>query len=87
VDVLYQAHQVSYRVRDQGPGFSPEGLPRGSPQEPLALHGRGLMLMRHFMDDVRWNATGNEVTLVLDLSARAKTTPQPPGGSRAGGQG
>jgi anti-sigma regulatory factor (Ser/Thr protein kinase) len=27
--------------------------------------GRGLVLMKNFMDEVRFNETGNEVTMIL----------------------
>ena len=52
-------------IRDEGDGFDPSKLP--DPTDPENLDrpcGRGVMLMRAFMDDVRYNATGNEVTLV-----------------------
>ena len=35
-----------------------------------ALHGRGIHLMRHYMDEVSWNATGNEIRLTLALKRR-----------------
>jgi CheY-like chemotaxis protein len=52
-------------VRDEGPGFDPRKLP--DPTEPANLErvsGRGVFLMRTFMDKVTYNATGNEVTLM-----------------------
>lgn len=52
-------------VRDQGPGFDPGAVPDPLDIEHLdKSHGRGLLLMRTFMDDVQHNATGNEVTMV-----------------------
>ena len=30
----------------------------------LAVSGRGIMLMRTFMDEVKYNAKGNAVTLI-----------------------
>lgn len=53
------------RVRDQGEGFDPGILP--DPTEENAMlrpHGRGLLLIRTFMDEVSFNSTGNEITLV-----------------------
>ena len=55
----------SFVVRDEGPGFDPTKLP--DPTDPANLEkvsGRGLLLMRTFMDEVRFNATGNEVTMI-----------------------
>jgi anti-sigma regulatory factor (Ser/Thr protein kinase) len=53
-------------IEDDGPGFDVSGLP--DPTEPEYLErpcGRGLLLMRAFMDEVRHNAAGNRVTLVI----------------------
>lgn len=52
-------------VRDEGEGFNPTELP--DPTDPdmiLRPHGRGLLLVRTFMDEVTFNARGNEITLV-----------------------
>jgi anti-sigma regulatory factor (Ser/Thr protein kinase) len=52
-------------VRDQGPGFDPTKLPDPTDPENLEkVSGRGLLLMRTFMDEVKFNATGNEVTML-----------------------
>jgi CheY-like chemotaxis protein/anti-sigma regulatory factor (Ser/Thr protein kinase) len=51
-------------IRDQGPGFDPASLP--DPTDPVNLDkisGRGLLLMRTFVDEVTFNDRGNEVTL------------------------
>ncbi len=52
-------------VRDEGSGFDLSTLP--DPDDPSALErasGRGLLLMRAFMDDVSYDPTGSVVTLV-----------------------
>lgn len=52
-------------VRDEGAGFDPTGLPDF--KEPANLeesYERGLRLIRTFMDEVRHNKIGNEITLV-----------------------
>lgn len=52
-------------VRDQGPGFDPHKLPDPTDPENLEkVSGRGLLLMRTFMDEVSFNETGNQVTMV-----------------------
>lgn len=54
-------------VRDRGRGFEPEGVPDPTLDENLECPtGRGLMLMRAYMTEVRHNPTGNEVTMVYD---------------------
>lgn len=53
-------------VRDEGPGFDP-ATPSYDPEDPEQLmrtHGRGLFLIRTFMDEVSFNDQGNEITLV-----------------------
>ncbi len=61
--------EAVFTVRDQGPGFDPSALP--DPVAPGYLeraHGRGILLMRSFMDEVHFNARGNEVTLTKKRS-------------------
>jgi len=51
-------------VEDEGPGFTPQAVPDPTEDENLELpHGRGLMLMRAYMDEVTFNEQGNRVTL------------------------
>jgi CheY-like chemotaxis protein len=57
--------EVRYTIRDEGPGFDPSTLP--DPTDPANLErpcGRGLLLMRTFMDDIRYNQRGNEVQMI-----------------------
>jgi CheY-like chemotaxis protein len=65
VDVVLDTSQARFVVRDEGPGFDPASLP--PPGQPGSLDpetGRGLVLMRAFMDEVAYNTSGNEVTMV-----------------------
>jgi CheY-like chemotaxis protein len=62
---------VTYIIGDDGPGFDPASLP--DPTDPANLEktsGRGLLLMRSFMDEVSHNASGNEITLVKYASGK-----------------
>lgn len=64
VSVKITPTQAIYTIRDDGPGFDPSTLP--DPTDPANLDrpcGRGMLLMRTFMDNVIYNDTGNEVTL------------------------
>jgi CheY-like chemotaxis protein len=57
--------EAIFVIRDEGPGFDPSTLP--DPTDPSNLErtsGRGLYLIRTFMDDVTFNSTGNEITLI-----------------------
>jgi CheY-like chemotaxis protein/anti-sigma regulatory factor (Ser/Thr protein kinase) len=65
VEVRMSPAQATFVVRDEGPGFDPTTLP--DPTDPANLEkttGRGLLLIRAFMDEVQHNAAGNEITLV-----------------------
>ncbi len=56
---------ATFVIMDEGPGFDVTKIP--DPTDPEFLErpsGRGVLLMRTFMDEVRYNATGNRVTLV-----------------------
>jgi CheY-like chemotaxis protein len=57
--------EARYVIRDEGPGFDANNLP--DPTDPANLEnvsGRGMLLIRTFMDEVKHNAKGNEITLV-----------------------
>jgi CheY-like chemotaxis protein len=67
--VLFQLHatpdEARFVVRDEGPGFDVMSvLDPGDPRQLNRDGGRGLVLMRTFMDDVFYNERGNEVTMV-----------------------
>ncbi len=51
-------------IADQGCGFNPENVADPTLEERLAMpHGRGLLLMRHFMCRVQYNELGNTVVM------------------------
>lgn len=55
---------VDVAVEDQGPGFDPNKLPDPTTEENLSKpSGRGVMLMRAYMSEVRFNSPGNRVRL------------------------
>jgi CheY-like chemotaxis protein len=57
--------EAVFTIRDEGPGFDPSTLP--DPTDPANLErasGRGLLLIRTFMDDVSYNSQGNAITMV-----------------------
>jgi len=57
--------RVDIRVRDEGQGFNPQGVPDPTTDENLQRPcGRGIMLMRSYMDSVRYSGGGNEVHMV-----------------------
>ncbi len=73
IEADYEPERVVYRVEDGGPGFphdSREHLSRLGDTD--ALHGRGLLLIHHYMHEVSWNERGNVIRLGLRLH------PKPP---------
>ena len=65
VEANLDTDQAVVVIRDQGPGFNPNSLP--DPTDPDNLDrvgGRGVLLMRTFMDDVQFSDRGNQVTLI-----------------------
>jgi CheY-like chemotaxis protein len=57
--------EAIYEVRDEGPGFDPTTIP--DPMDPSNLDkasGRGVFLIHTFMDEVRYNDRGNQITIV-----------------------
>ena len=63
-----RGERLKYVIRDEGQGFNPRGLPDPTCPENLERPcGRGVLLMRTFMDSVEYNARGNEVTMIKDV--------------------
>lgn len=63
-EVTMTPAQAAFTVRDQGPGFNPSTLP--DPTDPANLDrvsGRGLLLIHTFMDEVKFNEAGNQITM------------------------
>lgn len=69
----FSRDEAVYTIRDEGPGFSPSKLP--DPTDAANLEkpsGRGLFLIRTFMDEVRLNDTGNEITMIKRRPANGR---------------
>lgn len=60
--------RLEIRIRDQGTGFDPSNVPHPlEPENLLRISGRGIFLIRSFMDDFQVKnipGEGTEVTLV-----------------------
>jgi len=65
VDVRITPQEARFVVRDEGAGFDVQALP--TVDDPEALQGRlgrGLVLIRTFMDEVLYNDVGNQITMI-----------------------
>jgi anti-sigma regulatory factor (Ser/Thr protein kinase) len=65
VDAQCTQEQFQCVIRDEGNGFDPSQLPDPFSADALErTTGRGLTLIRSFMDEVQYNDRGNEVLLL-----------------------
>ena len=77
VETTMSREQATFVVRDEGTGFDPWSLP--DPTDPANLEkasGRGLLLMRTFMDEVAYNGEGNAVVLTKRRRPDAAAKPE-----------
>jgi serine/threonine-protein kinase RsbW len=64
-------NEVSIVVTDQGKGFDFERIVgTGTTSDPASEHGRGIQLMKAYMDDVHFERGGSEV----HMRKRSRTT-------------
>jgi DNA-binding NarL/FixJ family response regulator len=64
VEATANRDSIQYVIRDEGPGFDIHRVIDPTTEENLSRpSGRGLLLIRSFMDEVRHNAAGNEIAL------------------------
>ncbi len=65
VDYTVDSQRVKIIVTDQGNGFDPAGVPDPTADENLEKpYGRGIMLMRAYMDQVCFSSCGSQVEMV-----------------------
>jgi CheY-like chemotaxis protein/anti-sigma regulatory factor (Ser/Thr protein kinase) len=65
VETTHSSEEAAFTVRDEGNGFDPAHVPNPIDAENLGKPcGRGLLLIRTFMDEVRHNGQGNEITML-----------------------
>ena len=62
IRIAFHIHQEAFyiRIRDEGPGFDPTDVPDPTLEENLERScGRGLMLMKYYMNEVHYLERGN----------------------------
>jgi len=81
ISIVLNAKELKIMIQDEGHGFDPN-LPQDSldPDKLLEMldqnwvekytHGRGIFLTRNYMDEVIYNESGNQVTLVKKRTSR-----------------
>ena len=64
--------QIQIEISDEGPGFDPESIP--DPRLPANLEklsGRGLLLIKTFMDEVRLADKGSRIVMIKQREKKA----------------
>jgi len=65
IDYEVNAERVMIAITDQGEGFVPCDVPDPTADENLEkTSGRGIMLIRAYMDEVKHNEQGNQIRMV-----------------------
>jgi serine/threonine-protein kinase RsbW len=71
IDLKIESDRVAISVQDEGEGFDPDKLPNPVAQENLLREvGRGLFIVRAYMDEVNFNMIGGRglrITMVKFL--------------------
>lgn len=56
--------EIRVHVGDEGDGFDPAAV-GGTPPDPDAEHGRGILMLRSLVDALQYNARGNALWMTL----------------------
>ena len=66
VKISYELNQysVKYIITDEGLGFSKEEKNAGAGKNNTGFHGRGILMAKNIFDTIKYNKSGNSVTLV-----------------------
>ena len=64
VNFLHTPEKMEFDISDDGEGFDPAALPDPTnPESWLKLSGRGILFIRSYMDEVKWNDSGNRIVM------------------------
>lgn len=69
IDYHVDRDRVIYKITDEGKGFDYRKFLNGEVElnESMLAHGRGITLAKNIFDDIRFNESGNEVSLIKML--------------------
>lgn len=69
--------EISILVRDEGPGFDADRVPDPTaPENIQSTHGRGIYLMRAYMDEVRFEEGGRAVHMRKRAPSKPRRSPR-----------
>jgi serine/threonine-protein kinase RsbW/non-specific serine/threonine protein kinase len=75
---ILSPHWLIWQVQDEGPGIPSHARRPPVPAHADAVSGRGLFIIHHCFDDVRWSRRGNRLQVAVRrvrFSARGSDTP------------
>lgn len=64
IEISFNNIELKIKVSDEGSGFVPEKIPDPTKPENIeTLNGRGVFLMSHLADKIKYSKKGNSVTM------------------------
>jgi hypothetical protein len=70
VDLRINRDEARFVIRDEGPGFDAKQYAGNGANDAELKRGRGIRLMRMFMNEITFNDRGNEVTMIKHREKR-----------------
>jgi len=69
---LCHPDRITYFIKDEGSGFDHKNIEEPtSPENITRCHGRGIAMMKMYMDEIYFNDTGNEIRLVKKIRPKS----------------
>jgi len=73
IELTYADSKISISVEDRGEGFDHHKVPDPTKEENLLMgNGRGVFLIKHLMDEVKFNERGNRLTMIKHINKKDK---------------
>ncbi|MCP4755972.1 MAG: response regulator [Proteobacteria bacterium] len=63
----FSSERLIFEIEDKGKGFDTNAVSELDNPESLLPTGRGIFIIKSYMDDVSWNDSGNRITMVKYL--------------------
>ena len=72
LEIDCSGEELEFKIRDEGGGFDWRNYLKSIDTGPdERFHDRGILLIQNYVDQLRWNDRGNEMTFVLKLGPKA----------------
>jgi anti-anti-sigma factor len=77
-----QSKRFRIDVLDEGPGFDYNALDFSLPEDPKQIRNRGYLLINAFTDEIRFNETGNKVSVFMSFTNETRFALEEEDGTR-----